>query len=640
MAMDQELENVLTSMFQSLQSIRDSLQISTGALSDNGIMIRESIQTNSYLADIAFTLREQLEFFRERESEREFEKDTRQASAVQPAESKKATAPDSEEKPMKADGKIGGFLSSIGIGLGSIARGLIMFGNPKVILGIVNLGLAIAAIGSAVGLVARYFGEDITGFIHDLVFAVGSALVEVAVMVGENKDALMDAMDVVLHFVDGVIDIFADFLKDIQPLIESVLEILTDFIEDMAKVVAELLSDVIDRLLDSFDNLINKLPKILRSLEPIISRILDSFDNLLTEIRKVVEALAPVISDFLDSFDNLVSEISETLRTIMTNIEPILKELGNVIETVGDEIEDIIDSVSSNLEGLVSTVGNEIKELIETVFAEARQTAESFSGSISEVVDSVLGGIKDIIEQIGDTIQEVFDNTTKNITELSEIDGDELKDTAQGITAIALAIAAFAGANLAESVGGVASAVADGVSKLFGGEGSIFDRLERFKEIGPGLDVAAEAINTLREAIEQFSSVSFGESGLSTFADSLYDNASKIRESMDTILGEGGFFGFGKGPGSAEERIELLKTLGDLSSAGVAGSPRRSPAVSESEREARARSLAATTREALPAPNIQTASNVQDSFNTNQVFITNPGGAEATLDRIFAETTN
>lgn len=631
--MNEELRRMLQSMFAALESMRDSIVASNNTVTASNPILQQAIKTNNYLSDISDTLRQQLEFFRAADREREFEADQAKAKG------RSAAPADTGSKDIqKADGKVGGFLSSIGIGIGAIAQGLTLFANPKILLGILNLSAFVGAMGIVLGLLIRYFGEDIAQFLRDILFAIGAAIVDVGIMIGENKDVLMDANEVVADFVGKMLKEFSTFLKDIMPVLVGIIEVFLDFIKDFFVDVVKAIEPIIARLLDTFDNIVNALPEIIRALTPIISRILDSFDNLVDGIVRIVELLRDPLLQIIELFNNLITsvrgmvgDIAEVFQSIIGEVRPVLQEIGNIIETIGGEIEDIVRAIGDSISGVFDSVfgANENSGL--------QGVINSFGSNLGELVDKALGGIEGIIETIGEQVRATLSSVTENIKDLAEIDGDSLRDTAGGIIAIAGAIAAFAGASVMDAAGNVITGVTGGISKLFGGEGSIFERLKAFKDIGPGINEAADAINNLRRAIERFSGFNIQETGLSNFADDLYDNATNIRKSMDTILGEGGFLGFGKGPGSVDERLELLRTLGELSGGGVTGSPVRTGVAdrsAEASLEA-ARAAAEAMNPVNALSNVESASNNTNSFNTNQLFITTPGGAEATLDRLI-----
>lgn len=608
--MDEELKEVFASMAEAMMEMKESILASTNQTAGGTGGVRAAqmdaaqMETNNILRTISQTLQEQLNFFRERESEREFEADTAQQEATA-AKTEKAEGP-------QVDGKAGGLLGKIGIGIGAIAQGLALMGRPQVFVGIAAITLFTAAMGTVLALLAKFFAEAIGEMIYQLLFNIGRAIVDLGIMIGENKDTLMEANEVIADFVNKMVDIFADFLIDLIPLLESLMKGITKFAEKILPIIADFIEDMTEILIDG-------LVDIIGALEPIIEDFLDAFNE-------GFDTLGDIIEDILDTIGGLISDITGTLNLLISSTVPILQEFGNLMETVGGEIR-----------ATLTTIGNQITNLIQTVFGEARETAESFSESISGVVETVLGGIESIIAQIGETINSVLDNTTRNIQELSNIDGDALKNTAAGITAIAGAIALFAGSSLAGAAAGLGEAALGGLTKLFGGEGGggVMSQLMRFAEIGPGINEAADAIERLAEVISNFGDTTFNASGLSSFADTMESSAMQIGDSMDAILGGGGVFG--NRAGTAEERLKLLETLGNLTG-GAALSGRPQPRGTEVETETARLSTAVREagRETPSISNVQSDS-IQDSFNTNQVYITSPGAIEGTLDRIFAE---
>ena len=103
----------------------------------------------------------------------------------------------------------------------------------------------------------------------------------------------------------------------------------------------------------------------------------------------------------------------------------------------------------------------------------------------------------------------------KGFSEFSKIDGKNLLLTATGIVSLSSALAAFAIGGTIASVGNILGSISDGLSKLLGGN-TIVDKLKAFANIGPGLQIFANAVNIIGGSIKSLSETLNSFSGIDT----------------------------------------------------------------------------------------------------------------------------
>lgn len=653
--MDKALQDTLTAMFKSLQEMKQAIvgDSETG-LSGNQAILNANLHTNLILSDILTTLRDSLEFWKDREKEREFEADTAQQAPVESAE-------DSGGDDMRAKGKIGEFLEGIGIGLTTIATGLTLLGSPRVILGIVNWGLFILATGAALALLAKFAGPAFVNFIHDLIVGIGSALIELLVILGNNSDAIMRVVDIVIHIVDGLLEAIGSFLIQIQPLIEGILEIFLDFVlalsEDILDTferIVELLVDAFKYLVDAlpgiikaltpiielfvglFEFIVDKLPDIIRALTPIFDRILDAFDNLIDGIVEVVRILQPIIRDIIgmvetliDTIGDIVSDIAGVFTTLIGEVQPILNELeqiidtvlsniANIIDTIGDQIQDIITTIGTEVSRVVSTVGGEIQGIIDSIFGdeEGNGGIQGVIKRIKELIVGVVDSIADAVSRIASAIGTEFRANLEAIGDLVErmsaLGGDEnngtgLFGTALGLAAVAGALGLFGGVSVLDAIGNVAKSGLDALARFFGGTDS-------------GLQAKMEMLEGLADM-----DFTAGEN-LRPFAQAFLNSSEDMATAIDAITKAGG--------GTLGNRARLIEALGDLGNVGM-GVPEMSEETAV-EIARRSREMATTSQ----LTNLTNATGNTNSFNTNQLFITDPAAAEPTVNLILSQERN
>ena len=608
------MKGLLDSMKQSLNTMKDSLGLtaSESSLQKTNLAI---LETNSLLSEVLSTLKDQLSFEKESAKREKFEQSKRKDDDMDGG---------SLEEPAGAS-KIGKILSGLGVGLKIVATGLMAFANPLVIAGgAVAIGL-FTVLGTVLGLMAKFFGRDIAEFIGHLIREVGTAIVDVAAYIGQNKDMLQEAIDVVFYFVNSIIDSFVRFVDAMWPYIREIIQMFADFAIRVIDAVGDLIvkimppiTELIGVFLDSFERIVELFLNFLVQIAPFVERM---FSVLVDGFVRIVELLQPVMLRLLASFDNLVTKFVELiaiLQPIVLEIIDVIRDFVNgvlgVIRTLIEQISPILDS----FRGIIEAFGNIITGVITGIFDGLSNLFVSLGDGISTVVDSVFGGIERMIRAIGDTIINVISGVVDNIFRLQEIDEDDISGAANGIRALGGALAAFAGGSIVAAIG-----------NLFGGNG-IVRNLERLGEVADPLHKLIEALYLFQDAVAAFRDADFSSiRGFNAFARQLNTDASLVGEALDTILSGGGLSG--NRAGSAAERLATLQTL-----TGNNVSSRVAPIGSNLEN--RSTELAASQRQTQTpmAPSITSASNVSSSFNnsTNQVFVTSGDDLNTTLSRL------
>ena len=166
---------------------------------------------------------------------------------------------------------------------------------------------------------------------------------------------------------------------------------------------------------------------------------------------------------------------------------------------------------------------------------------------------------------------------------------------------------------MAGGVAGLVGDIAGGLGKLIGGGGSAFDRLIKLATISDELRITADAIREIGASLGDFGKITGRSSGgFKVFKEMSAD----LSDGIDDIL---------SGTGNRRQRRDTLQAV-----ASIIGSDLEDRSSNQSATTAGAATAAGDNQ----TPNITTAQNVQDSFNTSQVFVTDAGMIESTLAKI------
>lgn len=173
--------------------------------------------------------------------------------------------------------------------------------------------------------------------------------------------------------------------------------------------------------------------------------------------------------------------------------------VGKGIGALGEGFGKLLSSVGTGggklIEGIMTGIANGIG-----AFANPKIIigAAILSGSLILIAAGV--GVSAVI--IGKSLPYL----AEGIKSFADIDGENLLSVAKGIAALGGALALFGAGSVMGSVGSVFSNMVDGIGSFFGAKSPI-EKFKEFASMGPGLEIAATAINSLASGLANFASV-------------------------------------------------------------------------------------------------------------------------------------
>lgn len=208
--------------------------------------------------------------------------------------------------------------------------------------------------------------------------------------------------------MDELLDIIADFLRDVGDSLESLIRKIRDTISELIKDIGDALLDIVNFIGDAISNIFNGIADALSNI----------FDSIVGGIQTIVSNVVEFINDMIDSIvDQIVSFVDsavQIINEIFTNVVDKIVELTNetvalfvdFFDTVTQEIQDLIDSVVLFFEGIFNTIQNGINTIIDTA-----------SGVVQTIVDGIERFIEEVIGEVGNTIRDLLE-TISNIPDV------------------------------------------------------------------------------------------------------------------------------------------------------------------------------------------------------------------------------
>jgi hypothetical protein len=488
--------------------------------------------------------------------------------------------------PMKA---LGSGMSKIGKGiqgiLTGIARGLMAFANPLVLVGVTFLSLSLPILAAGLAAAFKVFDmiagkgaalDILTGIITSLGTAIGTILKDVlhglGLMIGAAGPAILDFF----KGVGIVIEALTPIISLLVPIIDSLMAALTAILTNAA-------------FNETLQTIVISIKEIVLAVIDLAAKMLPTLEVLFAKIESIVKTVGDVIITLINGIVAVVKTIGDTIVGTINAIGDVIKIVGDVIvkiiTAIGDTVTKVIDGIVSGIERLAALDGSNLLVVAAAllalggslvIFAAGAAVAGAFMPSKEE-----LASLADSVSKFGDidatnfaavgtgmaligaglaafgaggAIASLLNDpegligVATSVEKFGKIDASNFAMVGTGIEAIGTGLMAFAG-------GGFLSSLAEGFGSLIGASDPV-EKFQKFSKLGPGLKEASEGIKTLALAMKTFEKT-VKEFDLSK-VDAVAEGLAKIRDAQDpgALSKIGGIVGsiFGSGDDDDEKK--------------------------------------------------------------------------------------
>ena len=187
----------------------------------------------------------------------------------------------------------------------------------------------------------------------------------------------------------------------ITKIISQVPEVLAPVFDaiDKIKIALEpIAKDILAKIIEAIQNIVNRAQKILSVVGPpilaIIKMVISNIVGLIPVITSILSIVGSVVSGIISFISTVISYVGSAISTILSIIMPIIQ---------------IIASIISNIWSLIVTVATNIWGKISEVVSAIIQFASGLFQSISSIFESIWNVIKGVFDNIGNILQNVID---------------------------------------------------------------------------------------------------------------------------------------------------------------------------------------------------------------------------------------
>lgn len=268
----------------------------------------------------------------------------------------------------------------------------------------------------------------------------------------------------VISNVFGSIDTsgITNIVSQVSEVLAPAFDKVKGAIDNMKTALEPIAKDILSKIIEVIQNIVNQAQKILSVVGPpilaIIKKIIETVVGIIPIITSILQVVGSVISGIISFISTVISIVGTAISTILGFIMPIVQ----VVATIVANIWSVILTVATNIWSKISEVVTAIIEFVSNVFK-----------TVSDVVGNIWSKIQDAMNKVRDKVQGVIDNINKYFNNVK----DTVSDVFNGIWSKVKDIMGKVGEKISNVLKGIQNAwngLKDFVGGVFGGiEGAV-----------------------------------------------------------------------------------------------------------------------------------------------------------------------
>ena len=268
----------------------------------------------------------------------------------------------------------------------------------------------------------------------------------------------------VISNVFGSIDTsgITNIVSQVSEVLAPAFDKVKGAIEQMKTALEPIAKDILSKVIEVIQNIVNQAQKILSVVGPpilaIIKMIIQTVVGMIPVITSILKVVGSVVSGIISFISTVISIVGTAIATILGFIMPIVQ----VIATIIANRWSVILTVATNIWSKISEVVTAIIEFVSNVFK-----------TVSDVVGNIWSKIQDVMNKVRDKVQGVIDNVNKYFNNVK----DTVSDVFNGIWSKVKDIMGKVGEKISNVLQGIQNAwngLKDFVGGVFGGiEGAV-----------------------------------------------------------------------------------------------------------------------------------------------------------------------
>ena len=277
-------------------------------------------------------------------------------------------------------------------------------------------------------------GELITPILAGIV-----GLITVAIQgIQQGFAKIGDVISNVLSKIDtsGITELTSQVSKVLAPAFGEVRKA----IEQMKTALEPIAKDILGKIVEVIQNIVNQAQKILTVVGPpilsVIKMVISNIVGLIPIITSILSIVGSVVSGIISFISMVISYIGSAISTILSIIMPIVQIIASIISNIWSLIVTIATNVWTKISEVVSAIIQFVSGLfqpISSVFKNIWNVIKGVFDNIRNIVQNVIDIIDSSFAGVKDTISNVFDDVWSKVRIVMDKVGNKISNVLHGI---------------------------------------------------------------------------------------------------------------------------------------------------------------------------------------------------------------
>lgn len=304
-------------------------------------------------------------------------------------------------------------------------------------------------------------GELITPILAGIV-----GLITVAIQgIQQGFAKVGDVISNVLSKIDtsGITELTSQVSEVLAPAFDEVRKA----IDEMKTALEPIAKEILGKIGDAIQNVVNQAQKILSVVGPpilaIIKKIIQTVVGMIPVITSILQVVGSVVSGIISFINTVVSIVGTAIATILGFIMPIVQVVATIVANIWSVILTVVTNIWSKISEVVTAIVGFVNNLFKTVSDVVGKVWSKIQDVMNKVRDKVQGVIDNINKYFNDvksTVSDVFGGIWSTVRDIMSKVGDKISSVLKGVQ--------NAWSGLTGFVGGVFSGIEGAVQSLVG----------------------------------------------------------------------------------------------------------------------------------------------------------------------------
>lgn len=316
-------------------------------------------------------------------------------------------------------------------------------------------------------------GELITPILAGIV-----GLITVAIQgIQQGFAKVGDVISSVLSKIDtsGITELTNQVSEVLAPAFDEVRKA----IDEMKVVLEPIAKDILSKIIEVIQNIVNQAQKILTVVGPpiiaIIKKIIQTVIGMIPVITSILQVVGSVVSGIISFITMVVTYVGTAIATILGFIMPIVQIVATIVANIWSVILTVAQNIWSKVSEVVTAIIGFVSNLFKTVSDIINNIWSKIQDSMNKVRDKVQGVIDNInkyFNNVKSTVSDVFNGIWSKVQGVMDNVGNKISNVLQGIQNAWNGLKGFVGGvfgGIEGAVGSLVSSVKGMVNGVIGG---------------------------------------------------------------------------------------------------------------------------------------------------------------------------